>query len=305
MPNSAISSLPVSYTGCIRHFSIDSVHIALTSDNILSSRNVIDCDGTPCGGDFCENGGTCWLDSFMIPHCSCVKPYYGNKCENIPTCNEKHCLNRGTCINSQCSCKMGFNGAFCETEITVKVPQFTGKSYLIVKNANDKKRNIRQMNLNKLYLNFTTTNPNGLLVWSEKDNSFIGVGIERGFLKITFSISNANKNYVEVPSLLQIADGLWHNLEITFAPFSVNLDKKVLKLPYKQDKQARNLIIFTNGIFYIGGFPQYRNSTLLNETYGMFLNTFEGCIEAFGTNSEIIRDFNHLEGENIEICKMF
>ncbi|KAJ8971459.1 hypothetical protein NQ314_000716 [Rhamnusium bicolor] len=169
-PLLAAASLPVHYTGCVRHLSLDDKHIPLTSKNIKNARNVIDCDGTPCGGDACLHGGTCWLDSFMKPHCSCITPYYGDKCEIVPNCDEKTCKNQGKCYNSKCLCNVGWSGAFCENEIIVKTPQFTGQSYLIVRKSGDKKRDLRNIEVRKIYLNFTTAKPDNLLIWSKKVN---------------------------------------------------------------------------------------------------------------------------------------
>lgn len=167
-PLAATETLPMHFTGCVRHLSIDDKNIPLNSENIKTARNVIDCDGTPCGGEACLNGGTCWLDSFMKPHCSCISPYYGDRCENVPQCDEKMCRNQGRCYNSKCSCNIGWGGAFCEKEIVVKTPEFVGNSYLIVKKVSDKKRELRDVPVRTIYLNFTTAKSDGLLVWSQK-----------------------------------------------------------------------------------------------------------------------------------------
>lgn len=170
-PLSATESLPVHYTGCIRHLSIDHRLITLTSENIEVARNVIDCDGTPCGGETCLNGGTCWLDSFMKPHCSCISPYHGDKCENVPKCDEKKCQNQGRCHNSKCSCNTGWVGTFCEKKISVKTPKFTGNSYLVVKKINEKKRHLQNFWIRTMCLNFTTVKSDNLLLWSQKVTS--------------------------------------------------------------------------------------------------------------------------------------
>lgn len=170
LPLTAFSSLPMPYTGCIRRISVDGNPIPLINKNVKASRNVIDCDGTPCGGETCRNGGTCWLDSFMKPHCSCVSPFYGDRCETVPDCDEKVCKN-GQCFDNKCVCKAGWNGVLCEKEIKVTVPEFSGASYLIIKKLVDKKRalrNGRHVDLKNLKLNFTTAKHNGLLVWSKK-----------------------------------------------------------------------------------------------------------------------------------------
>ncbi len=65
------SGLPVSYQGCLRQLFVNYKHVVLNENSIKSARNVADCDGTPCGADVCANGGTCWLNTTLIPHCMC------------------------------------------------------------------------------------------------------------------------------------------------------------------------------------------------------------------------------------------
>lgn len=101
LPASATSALPVPFTGCMRQLSINGIRLLLNTNTIIASRNVADCDGTPCGGDACENGGTCWLDTNLNPRCSCPEPYTGSKCEVVKICREDMCHNSGKCINSR------------------------------------------------------------------------------------------------------------------------------------------------------------------------------------------------------------
>lgn len=61
LPFGATSGYPISYSGCLRRLSVNQHQIVLNNENILSARNVIDCDGTPCGGEVCHHGGTCWF----------------------------------------------------------------------------------------------------------------------------------------------------------------------------------------------------------------------------------------------------
>lgn len=77
MPLGSTTGLPVSFTGCIRRLSIDYDTITLNYSSIAEGRNIADCDGTPCGGDLCHHGGSCWLDMDMKPHCHCLQV-----CEN-------------------------------------------------------------------------------------------------------------------------------------------------------------------------------------------------------------------------------
>lgn len=169
LPPTASATLPIPFRGCIRQLIINLHHISLTPEYITNARNIADCDGTPCGGDACENGGTCWLDSNLEPHCSCVEPFIGERCETIPSCKERPCQNRGRCVDTKCTCVVGYTGAFCETGITVRTPEFTGDSHLILKRVSgDKKRGLSNMSLKSLHLNFTTAEMYGLILWSSK-----------------------------------------------------------------------------------------------------------------------------------------
>ncbi|RZC32093.1 eyes shut [Asbolus verrucosus] len=300
LPLLSMSKLPVPYKGCVRHFSANSIRIPLTKSNILNGRNINDCDGTPCGKDACLNGGTCWLDSFMKPHCSCPPPFYGNKCENASGCEDKMCKNRGKCDGAKCSCHVGWDGVYCENRIKVTTPEFTGRSYLIVRKNNEKKRDTREVEVKHLYLNFTTIKKDGLVLWSKKGNTFIGVGLERGFLKIAYSTVD---NFVNLPFYYKISDGLWHNIEINFAPFMMKLDQNKILYKGKHRKTVENSTVYTDGLFYIGGIPT--KSTIRKETNGTFTDAFEGCIEGFATNGDkVIRDFTNFEGRDVNVCKI-
>ncbi|XP_066258765.1 protein eyes shut [Euwallacea similis] len=300
LPFGASSSLPVHYTGCLRHFSIDEKQIYLMEENILSSRNVIDCDGTPCGGEVCLHGGTCWLDSLLNAHCSCLAPYYGERCEFAPKCSAKNCKNGHCSDNSTCACHVGFEGGFCETQIQVKSPSFMGKSYLIVQKLGDKRRGIKDSSLeiNQLYLNFTTIKDHGLLLWtrSRDQKDFLGLGLESGHLKVAFSLKN--QQLVEVVPSYRLSDGLWHAIELILQPFSLRMDSKRLDL-FNNNTST----FISDGNFFIGGLSG--NSSFVAETNGLFPQSFEGCIEAFSANDErIIRDFTPFEGVNIANCKI-
>lgn len=163
-----IPSLPVPFTGCLRLLSINSHRIALKEENIKLARNIGDCDGTPCGGDFCDNGGSCWLDPNLNPLCLCTEPYYGDRCEKVPDCGGLLCKNGGHCLNSRCICSVGWTGVYCETAVEVKTPKFKGNSYLIVETNRDKKRDLNEFKIFSLYLNFSTPQRDGLIIWSSK-----------------------------------------------------------------------------------------------------------------------------------------
>ncbi|CAH1098434.1 unnamed protein product [Psylliodes chrysocephalus] len=296
LPLFAAAGLPVHFKGCIRRFIVNDLAVPLTTENIEKSRNVQDCDGTPCGGDSCQNGGTCWLDSFLKPHCACNPPYFGDKCHLISDCSQRTCRNQGICLNNRCTCQVGWSGAFCENEITVNNAKFNGHSYLIVRKVGEKKRELRE-DITKIFLNFTTVRPNGLLLWNKKAKNYLGLGIENGFLKIAMSSEKNKQSIYEIPSYTQVSDGLWHNVELQLDPLVLHLDNKTFEIQKKLEKSSK---FYVTGNFYIGGLP---NVTNLDEvTNGLFQKSFEGCIAAFGTNMDVITDFSHMEGSNIDTC---
>ncbi|XP_060517827.1 protein eyes shut [Cylas formicarius] len=304
LPLSATSSYPVPYTGCLRNLAINEQKFPLIAENIQHAQNVKDCDGTPCGGEVCQNGGTCWLDSFLKPRCACVEPYSGEKCEIIPECSNATCQNQGRCQNAACSCRVGFGGAFCETEIEVKVPSFSGRSYLLVKKLAEKKRNIRNGDIEKLHLNFTTAKSDGLLLWADTGESFLGMGIERSFIKLAHGSNQIDHEVIEIPSYYKISDGLWHSIQLVFDPPSLKFDGRPLNMPIKYKDSLKRLNLSDEGIFYIGGYPA--NHALREEQSRYFPLGFEGCVDGFVVNSDKpIRDFRSYEGFNVNVCKIF
>lgn len=99
-----------------------------------------------------------------------------------------------------------------------------------------------------------------------------------------------------------MSDGLWHIIEIGFNPFLLKLDKKALEIQKKQNAILDSTSVSTSGVFYIGGTPT--NRSLMNETNALFPHMFEGCIQGFGTNSDIVTNFSQYEGTNIQTCKV-
>nr|CAD7195211.1 unnamed protein product [Timema douglasi] len=119
LPASAVSGLPVYFSGCLRQLAINWRRVPLNTGHILRARNVADCDGTACGGDVCDNGGSCWLDKEQRPRCVCLQMYTGARCETQISCAQTSCLNDGRCVEesgfvSRCHCPVGWGGAFCQ-----------------------------------------------------------------------------------------------------------------------------------------------------------------------------------------------
>lgn len=98
-------------------------------------------------------------------------------------------------------------------------PSFRGNSYLILPPPRipmkDKRRGpsmyVRPREAIQVSLNFSSIEPDGLLLWSEHDrNRFLGLGLENGHLKMASNLLDSNNDTVEMPSTGFIADGSWH-----------------------------------------------------------------------------------------------
>lgn len=115
LPYNAVAGFPIPFRGCVRHLIVSGSRIVLNETNILESRNILDCDGTACGGDSCELGGHCWLDDRMQPHCKCPQNARGDRCQTYESCHVVSCKNGGYCMRTgECSCPNGWGGYYCE-----------------------------------------------------------------------------------------------------------------------------------------------------------------------------------------------
>nr|CAD7458368.1 unnamed protein product [Timema tahoe] len=126
LPASAVSGLPLYFSGCLRQLAINWQRVPLNTSYILRARNVADCDGTACGGDVCDNSGSCWLDKEQRPRCVCLQTIVTTQ---SPGTVMSACVLRD---NSDCPdvrrsycpdvtrnyCPQMYTGARCETQIS-------------------------------------------------------------------------------------------------------------------------------------------------------------------------------------------
>ena len=100
---------------------------------------MVDCDGTVCGGEVCQNQGECMLDPETEAGftCKCKDQFAGPRCQVHSLCEENPCQNAGVCqvlANGEddfyCKCPLGFQGKTCDAKIDVETPHFSGDSFL-------------------------------------------------------------------------------------------------------------------------------------------------------------------------------
>ncbi|XP_058980715.1 protein eyes shut isoform X2 [Musca domestica] len=345
LPHNAISGFPVPFRGCVRGLVVSGTRIVLNETNIIESRNIRDCDGTACGGDSCEAGGHCWLDEKLQPHCICPEYAKGDRCEYSETCKLIPCKNNGRCLRSgRCSCPNGWGGFYCEIALSKPTtPSFRGNSYLILPPPRipmkDKRKGpsmfVRPREAIQISLNFSTIEPDGLLLWSEHDRQkFLGLGLENGHLKIASNLLGSDNDTVSTPSSGFITDGSWHMARIVVdrSHLELQLDGEVIfteklasqELMQQQQQpssttsphrtRSRNSLLARRGkeptityedLFYLGGFPNLESVS--KRTQGRYDQPFKGCLQDIQFGAEpnaLIKDFSTYQGENIGSCDL-
>ncbi|PSN38460.1 hypothetical protein C0J52_15614 [Blattella germanica] len=236
LPVGSVSGLPVPFKGCIRQLSLNWHRTALDREHILAARNIADCDGTGCGGDVCDHGGSCWLDKHHLPHCTCPQQYTGHRCETRVSCMEERCHNNGRCVRetsttARCHCPLGWGGDFCEEAITLGSPHFRGNSYLVIEKP---ARVARHEDL------------------TLQNDAFIGIGVDRGLLKLVWGWNGPTSNKILIPAGT-VSDGEWHNLVLSFgvSNFTLWMDNALVHSK-SVSKRIRSQPLITDGIFYLG-----------------------------------------------------
>ena len=68
-----------------------------------------------CSDLECQNNGECRITTSGEARCICEGAYYGTFCENFDACYDIVCPSNASCNEGDCICKLGYEGADCET----------------------------------------------------------------------------------------------------------------------------------------------------------------------------------------------
>ncbi|CAI6357340.1 unnamed protein product [Macrosiphum euphorbiae] len=309
MPLGSTAGLPVPFSGCIRRLSIDYETITLNYSSITAGRNIADCDGTPCGGDLCHHGGSCWLDMDMKPHCHCLQEFTGDSCNKQAPCTEFKCQNKGHCVSESgnttfvCKCPPGWDGPFCTKELPTGPPLFKGHGYLVLSKLSSltKREGNDEVTVDNetqfISLNFSTVYDNGLLIWTSQEEWYMGLGITNGSLTVTWAQNYKRANKLTAPKS-NITNSEWHTvrLNVTKSDITLELDDWISD-PYHHNIDSFNL---NDNIIYLGGVPEEK--FFLNDRQELFKSNFRGCIEQLTVQENVITDFKHYESVNVDVC---
>ncbi|XP_050086417.1 protein eyes shut [Anopheles aquasalis] len=329
LPIDALSGYPVPFRGCIRNVNLNGSRVLLNDSTIIASRNIQDCDGTPCGGELCARGGICWLDEHSQPRCKCPEFSKGPNCEIQESCERVPCRNNGLCLASgRCSCGVGWTGHYCEIA-TSKYSSlgFGDQSYILIPSQKIKMKDKRNHDHGgstmgnrsalELHLSFNLSTLNdGVLVWTTDANGgYFGLGIRNGFIVVTSNMldqdeyeagANETTTTPAEPWKAYVADGDWHNvlletkanvLHISVDGYELPGGLKIANLP--SDSAPHNPQALPEEITYLGGFPQ---ENVHNRTRGAFSTSFRGCIQQIILGTNDLLDYTAYEGANIERC---
>ncbi|XP_062549103.1 protein eyes shut isoform X2 [Armigeres subalbatus] len=318
LPFDAISGFPIPFRGCIRNVNLNGTRLTLNESSIVESRNVNDCDGTPCGGDICTKGGLCWLDEYSQPHCKCPEFSKGVNCEIQESCEIVQCRNNGQCLkNGRCSCAIGWTGYYCEIATTkFSALGFNDRSYILIPSQKIKmkdKRNGESISFSprlELQISFNiSTLDDGVVFWTTDRNSrYFGVGIQNGFITVASNMVQETENPTVStnPWKAYVADGDWHNVKID----TENGTVQVLVDGYPLFSELRiwsnamesetDLRYTSDEASYLGGFP---DENIRNRTFGKFSAAFSGCIQDIYLGNNVdTADYTTYQGANINEC---
>ena len=173
-------------------------------------------------------------------------------------------------------------------------------------NANSKKRDLgEKFEVNSIYLNFTTPEENGLLLWTSTDGNqkeFLGIGIENEKMKFVWSWEGYNTTVV-TPNKI-VADGVWHDLTIDFELSNVTIWMDGRLVFVSNETHETDHQLSTNGIFFLGGFPE--TNEISNKTHNYFTAGFKGCLQQVKWGTDLpVYNFTKFTGENIRTCDPF
>ncbi|OWF51064.1 cadherin-related tumor suppressor-like [Mizuhopecten yessoensis] len=204
-----------------------------------------------CGGDYCQNAGTCVNDNFGNPVCACVPGWTGTYCaSDVPECNSKPCLNGGQCVESpgsySCRCPDGFYGDHCEIgqDHCKNTPCRNGgtcrnqqegrvcdcpftywgdsceSTSVGFEEGSYMKFSFSSVQYNKLIdVTFSTLRSNALLLYNPAvtNNKFVALEIIGGFIQFSFNIGTSTSQTIKVKVNKNVSTGQWFRVKVTRA----------------------------------------------------------------------------------------
>ena len=91
----------------------------------------------------------------------------------------------------------------------------------------------------QISLNFSTINVDGMLLWNDNEEKYLGMGLENGFLKVVSNLLNLNCDKFDMSLGGYLTDGSWHNVRFDVdevGQVSLMIDQRII---YSEDHHAK------------------------------------------------------------------
>lgn len=174
---------------------------------------------------------------------------------------------------------------------------------MVIERTSKHENALTQHSVDFIYLNFTTTSSDGMLLWTSRTNAqeYLGIGVENNQLKLVWAWEMEAPTVVTVPGS-PVSDGIWHDLAVSLVADNVSIWFDHRSIPGPVLDSARPLI--TDGRFYIGGFSG--DNSIHDSTYGHFSGGFHGCVQKLAWDAaKVVSNFSGFEGVNVGSCDPF
>ncbi|CAH0726520.1 unnamed protein product, partial [Brenthis ino] len=298
LPFDMMSGAPETYSGCFRNLYVNNVLLPLDPQNILEGQNVAACEGAACGAG--AAGARCRRTA-----CAGAGAGAGAGAEaGAARCG-------GRCVRGRCVCPAGTVGLHCEKRINITVPQFDGDAMLsLTRSHSGHQQRLSSAPTRPSYIafNFTTSDPNGLMLWINMGIDYIGLGLENGYLKLVWSLHCNNtfqkaRDFPIPPQLIStliqagfMADGEWHTVELNMENYIIfTVDNKTFV-----EEQCHNEFEYEDIDLYVGG------ATSEDSAKKLFPQNFKGCIDKISTKHNIfLTNYTDVYSENVRSCQFF
>ncbi|XP_035881391.1 basement membrane-specific heparan sulfate proteoglycan core protein isoform X13 [Phyllostomus discolor] len=293
---SPATNMSTPFHGCIGEVSVNGKRLDLTY-SFLGSRGIGQCyDNSPCEGQPCQNGATCFPAGEYEFQCLCRDGFKGDLCEHEenPCQLPEPCLHGGTCQGTRCLCPPGFSGPRCQ--------QGSGHGaaesdwHLEGSGGNDAPgqygvyfhddgflalpSHVFSRSLpgvpETIQLEVRTRTASGLLLWQGMEmgragqgKDFISLGLQEGHLVFSYQLGSGEARLVSEDP---INDGEWHRVTALREgrKGSIQVDGEEL---VSGQSPGPNVAVNTKASIYIGGAPHV--ATL---TRGRFSSGITGCL---------------------------